>query len=343
MQSKPARNFPIFKTARLGLACLCLVWLSPDSLFAAGGDLDPTFLAGTGPDSTVNAITFQPDGKTLIGGHFTAYDGSTAHGIARLQANGQIEPGFNHLFGSPGAGTTDTVNAIVVVTNDANEVESILVAGNFTTFNGGACGRITRLRGVEGDDDNGFSPGTGANGEILAMVKQADGKILIGGKFTTYNNVARQKLARLNANGSLDTTFNPGGVGPNSDVTSIALTPSGGKIVIGGSFTNYNTTGAAAQVARLNSDGTQDLTFDTSPGANAIVRGVAVQPDGKVIIGGDFSSYASVARGGIARLNTNGALDTTFDPGTVANAGTLGIALQENGKIALVGFFTAFD
>ncbi|HVF73348.1 MAG TPA: Calx-beta domain-containing protein [Chthoniobacterales bacterium] len=341
MKSKTGKFFPFFKSAKLRLACLSLLWLCPESLLGAGGDIDPTFLAGAGPDSTVSAIAFQPDGKILIGGNFASYDGTARGRLARLHPNGQLDLGFDQIFGSPGS-VTDNVSAIVAVPDVFNDIEFILIAGNFTTFNGAARGRIARLKD-NGDIDNNFAPVAGANGEILAMVVQSDGKIIIGGKFTTYDNVARQKLARLNANGTLDTTFNPSGVGPNGDVHSIALTPSGGKIVIGGLFSNYNTTGPAANVARLNSDGTQDLTFDTSPGANAVVRRVAVQPDGKVIIGGDFSSYASVARGGVARLNTNGTLDTTFDPGTVANAGTTGMALQEDGKIALVGFFTSFN
>ncbi len=320
------------KRAKLAIACLCFGWAGLVNLFAAGGDLDSTFVANAGPDSTASAIVVQPDGKILIAGLFQNYAGAVRRGFARLNSNGFLDMTFD-----PGTGTTSSVSAIALQPDG-----KVLIGGNFTTFNGVGRVRIARLN-TNGSVDTTFDPLLGANGEVLAIAVQSDGKILIGGKFATYNNTAKQNLARLNANGSLDATFNASGVGPNSDVNSIALTPSGGKIVIGGFFTNYNTTGGAARVARLNADGTQDLVFDSSPGANAIVKTVAVQPDGRVLIGGDFSQYANVGRGGIARINPDGSLDSSFDPGTVANHGTVALALQGDGKVALVGFFTSFN
>ena len=89
-----------------------------------------------------------------------------------------------------------------------------------------------------------------------------------------------------------DTTFNPGGLGVNGTVNAIAVQPDG-KILIGGQFTHYNGDGAASDgIVRLNSNGTLDTTFNYGgAGADLTVFAMAVQADGKVIIGGSFLSY----------------------------------------------------
>ncbi len=94
--------------------------------------------------------------------------------------------------------------------------------------------------------------------------------------------------------------------------------------MIGGAFGNYNnSTPARVRVARLNSNGTLDSNFATVAGADFNVFALAVQPDNKTIIGGLFDNYDNVGRNGIARVNSDGSLDTTFDPGTGAPSGRL--------------------
>ena len=112
---------------------------------------------------------------------------------------------------------------------------------------------------------------------------QADGKILIGGGFTTIGGVTRNRIARLNADGTLDTGFNPNA---ERGVYSIAV-QADGKILIGGFFT---TVGGVTRnrIARLNADGTLDTTFN--PNANSYVNSIAMQADGKILIGGDFTT-----------------------------------------------------
>jgi uncharacterized delta-60 repeat protein len=96
--------------------------------------------------------------------------------------------------------------------------------------------------------DASFNPGTGADHWVNSIALQPDGKILIGGYFDTYNGTTRNRIARLNTDGSLDASFNPG-TGANDGVRSIALQPDG-KILIGGLFTAYNGTGRN-RVARI--------------------------------------------------------------------------------------------
>ena len=153
------------------------------------------------------------------------------------------------------------------------------------------------------------------------MAVQPDGKILIGGDFTSYNGdaAASDAVMRLNADGTRDTTFNPGGSGVTQSVGAVAVQPDG-KIVIGGLFNSYNGdfTAPSDMVMRLNADGTRDTTFNAGgSGADGSVYAVAVQPDGKIVIGGFFTIYNNDAAASdyVMRLNANGTRDTTFNAG----------------------------
>jgi uncharacterized delta-60 repeat protein len=172
---------------------------------------------------------------------------------------------------------------------------------------------------------------------------QSDGKILIGGFFTTYNGTSRGSLARLNTDGSLDTGFLATGAGANSYVNSVVV-QSDDKILIGGSFTTYNGT-SRGSLARLNTDGSLDTGFlATFAGANNEVYSVAVQSDGKILIGGYFTAYNGTSRGYVARLNTDGSLDTGFlATGAGANSEVYSVAVQSDGKILIGGSFATYN
>ena len=197
-----------------------------------------------------------------------------------------------------------------------------------------------------GTIDATFNPGTGAtntagNSNVRTTSIQSDGKIIIGGQFSSYNGIARNRIARLNTDGTLDATFNPG-TGANYYVSTTSI-QSDGKIIIGGWFTSYNGI-VRNRIARLNTDGTLDATFDQGTGADNVVSTTSIQSDGKIIIGGNFTSYNGIAINRIARLNTNGTLDTSFNPGTGANGYGVGTtSIQSDGKIIIGGAFTSYN
>jgi uncharacterized delta-60 repeat protein len=300
----------------------------------ADGSLDTAFNPGAGTDEPVSTIALQADGKIIIGEMFTTYNGASRNGIARLNADGSLDTAFN-----PSAGADEPVSTIVVQANG-----KIIIGGHFSTYNGIARNRIVRLN-ADGSLDMTFNPGVGANGNLWTTVVQADGKIIIGGPFTTYNGIARSRIARLNADGSLDTTFNPGRgayglIGQTTDVGIVQTTAvqANGKIIIGGDFTTYNVT-ARSNIARLNADGSLDTAFNVGIGANGDVSNITVQADGKIIIGGIFTTYNGSPRNGLARLNTDGSLDTTFNPGAGADGVVSTIVVQADGKIIIGGMF----
>ena len=191
---------------------------------------------------------------------------------------------------------------------------------------------------------DGFDPN--ANSVIFAVAVQPDGKVLIGGQFTTLSPnggaaVASHFIARLYPDGTLDTGFNPN---PNFYVRAIAV-QTNGQIVIGGDFTALSPNGGASvtrkNIARLNPDGSLDGAFN--PVANASVVTLVLQPDGRILAGGSFNTFfpnngAAVTRRDIARINTDGTIDADFNPN--ANSSVVSIALQTNGSVLAGGSFT---
>jgi uncharacterized delta-60 repeat protein len=294
------------------------------------GSLDTDFAAGAGANSFVYAVAAQSDGKILIGGNFSAYNGTSRGYIARLLTDGSLDTGF-----ATGAGANGFVYAVAVQSDG-----KIIIGGNFNTYDGTSRVRVARLL-TDGSLDTGFATGVGANGVVYSVAVQSDGKIIIGGNFNTYNGTSRGYVARLNTNGTLDNGFAPG-AGANGVVYSVAV-QSDGNVLIGGSFTTYNGT-SRGHVARLNTDGSLDIGFATGVGAmGSGVNAVAVQSDGNVLIGGIFPTYNGISRGCVARLLTDGSLDTGFATGAGAGNQVSSVAVQSDGKILIGGTFTTYD
>jgi uncharacterized delta-60 repeat protein len=292
------------------------------------GSLDTMFATGAGTNNTVYGICIQGDGKIILGGYFTSYNGLVANGIIRLNADGSPDTTFN-----TGAGTNYVSD--ISIQNDGK----IIIGGSFTSYNGTVINGIARLN-ADGSLDNTFQTGTGAKNSVYAIMIQSDRKIIIAGALFYYNDAGVRGITRLNADGSRDTTFNTG-TGANSDVLTTAI-QSNEKIIIGGDFTLYNGT-TRVRIARLNTDGSLDLTFNPGTGANNRIQTISIQ-NGKIIIGGQFSSYNGTALDGIVRLNTNGSLDNTFNTGGSGASGTVNtISIQTDGKIIIGGNFLGYN
>jgi len=215
----------------------------------------------------------------------------------------------------------------------------IVVGGNFTSYNEQIRNYLARLNN-NGSLDIIFDIGTGTNKKISKIFIQDNGKIIIGGDFTFYNGTERNRIARLNNDGSLDTTFNPG-TGANGIIQAIILQDDG-KILIGGCFTSYNDN-KAYFISRLNKNGSIDTTFNSGYGASNYVNTIAIQKNGKIIIGGLFIFYNNVTRNHVARLNSDGTIDNTFDPGVGTNDAINSISIQNDENIIIGGNFTSYN
>ncbi len=294
----------------------------------SSGNLDTGFIPNTGPDASVRTVAIQA-GKAIIGGAFKKIGTASSNRIARLNDDGSLDSTFSSTV-------TGTIYSVAV-----QEDQKIVVGGLFGNINGLSRNGIARLN-PDGSLDTSFNPGTTITSSVTSVAAQPDGKTLVGGMFFSFNGVFRQSIARLKNDGTVDTGFTSTAVGT---VQCIALQPDG-KILIGGTLLVQYPTSYNPGPARLNPDGRLDSNFIVVAKAGTQVYAIAVQSDGKVLIGGQFTTIAGASRNGIARVNPDGSLDATFDPGTGV-AGPLpsvnAIVIQPDQKILIGGSFFTFN
>ncbi|MBI5766901.1 MAG: IPT/TIG domain-containing protein [Verrucomicrobia bacterium] len=250
----------------------------------AAGAIDAGFAADLNFGASVNALLLQPDGKLVVGGAFTAAGTSARSNVLRLNADGSLDAGFN-----PGA--NNSVTALALQADGA-----VVLGGTFTNAGGASRGRLARVD-ASGTLDSGFNPG--ANGTPRAIVVQADGRILVGGSFTAIANNAANNVARLNSAGGFDGGF---AATTNQPVNTLALAANG-RLVIGGAFTTVtNLTDTPRDYVALvdSTGGTVDPLFNVY--ANGAVNTASFGPDGKLALGGGFTSLGGEARARLARL-----------------------------------------
>jgi len=314
-------------------------WLSfgvPPITFArllSDGAPDPDFHTGAGPDASVAKVVLLENGKMFIGGQFTAYDNILRTGLARVNSDGSLDATFAD------AGLDGPVNNIALQSDGR-----LIITGGFSQISGIPRLRIARLH-PDGSLDTAFNPGPQflpANFSpptFYAIAIQPNGKILLGGSFGDGGQTPLN-LARINADGALDTTFQP----PELllSVFSLALLPDH-KLLVGGEFW-----APAVNLIRLFADGAWDEAFEANigrQGSDPIVAALLVQPDGRIILGGqNISTAGGLERHLLARLHPDGSGDATFNPGTGPNFNWVhALTLQADGKLFVGGTFTAFD
>ena len=329
------------------------------------GSLDGTFQAGTDTNSSLISVLVQPDGKVICLG--SVYVGGTnRNGLVRLNSNGSLDATFNPATGAPIAAIALQPDGKILIggglarlnsdgTLDANfnpgssieSVNSLALQSDGKVIIGGATRNGVARLNANGTLDTSFDSGTGPSGayvrlSISAVALQTDGKVLVGGDFSSFNGASRNRLVRLNPNGTVDTNFVPWVGAPltnySFEPTTFAVQPDG-KILVGGNAAlGYENDGSG--LARLNANGSFDTSFHpdtlgTNGGDYAVISSLALQSDGKILAGG-YVVRSDVPYYLLMRLNVNGSRDTNFAGPTGGSAGVTSIALQPDCKI-LVG------
>lgn len=229
--------------------------------------------------------------------------------------------------------------------------DRIIIVGGFTEYNGMSASCIVRLN-YDGTIDDQFvqNNGSGFSGGVpRSIIIDSNGKILIGGFFTSFNGIAYNNLVRLNPDGTLDTLFNVGGSGFDGPVYKMQI-QSDGRVICSGAFNTYNGS-VASGIIRIYQNGSIDSSFnsgvgiDNPPGWGGYT--CTLQSDGKIILGGVFTSYAGVSASNIIRLNSNGSIDYSFNSGTgISSPGSTIIfssEQQSDGKIIIGGNFNSYN
>jgi|GEM_PF-1815969 len=253
------------------------------------GLLDPEFMPGiTGEAYCINVLQ---DGRILVGGTLSAYGGTSGVGLLRLHPDGQVDTTFN-----VGTGSDHWWVKQIATHSDGR----IVVTGSFLNWNGTGRRNVVRLH-PDGSVDEGFDPGTGTNGDVRGLALQADGKIVIGGMFTTLNGVERHYVARLEPSGAADVAFsNAVGSGSTQGVTSVALDAEG-RVLVAGTFGFFDGL-ASRPIVRLLPTGTRDPDFYGSMISSGGIHAMGLQPDGGILIAGNFTDIDGIPRNRVARL-----------------------------------------
>lgn len=325
----------------------------PDDLIRlnADGTHDSTFNnGGSGFDGSVYLILPERDtlgaltGKLLVAGTYTTYNGTDVPDcLVRLNADGSWDSSFNLA----GAGFTGLNSHVVDVRQEINPgtglpTGNLIVAGSFDTFNGsGVPSRLIRLTSSGAFDSSFNNAGSGLSADVEYMEFELDtnndytGKILVGGRFSQYNGSSVPRaLVRINADGSIDGTFNTGGTGfegiveyfyqerdTNGDIT--------GDILVGGDMDRFNSSSIPVGLFRLNADGTaspntvfaaNDSGFEGTVEIIMEELGVNDLPTGKYLIGGPFASSSGIdIPNSVLRLTSAKEFDETFNAGQTGN------------------------
>jgi uncharacterized delta-60 repeat protein len=336
----------------------------------------------------INSVVLQSDGKSIIGGAFESYNGIGRQGIARLNTDGSLDMSLDTEIGFMGQGNfisdvtditllnnnkilvsgrftiykTIPVKNMVILEPNGNldtsfqPVESYHTAtntievanGKLLTNHFSSQSGLERLN-IDGSFDETYNPNTGSNNTIDAFASLPDGKLFIGGEHIgRYNGKLINQIAKLNADGSIDNSFNfyresmSSPIVGSNYITDIAAQPDG-KVLVGGLF--HYTTSEKRGIIRLQADGSIDASF--SPTGDVLryefdaVNKIVLQDDGKIVLAYSigFNPYMEYK---VVRLNANGSVDNSFSQVSTDKI-VSDIIIEPNGTILIGGYFTTVN
>ncbi|AWI26731.1 M43 family zinc metalloprotease [Flavobacterium pallidum] len=292
-----------------------------------------------GANNTVYATALQTDGKIVFGGDFTAYSGTTTNRLGRLKSDMTYDSAFNS-----GSGPNNSVKTLAMQADG-----KIVIGGNFTSYNGISKNGVARIN-PNGSLETAFTANLNSGGYINAIAIQTDGKIIIGGKFTSCNGTARINIVRLNTNGTVDTSFSSGFNNiSGQEVNCIAIQPNG-RIVVGGSFVGYSGNNNVKRIVRLTTNGALDSSFvltdlfftgSGSPDPSPVVNALKVLSNGKIMLTGTFTTYNQ--RNCFLRIMSDGTIDPQWGEGIPIISSSFGTGIKcfgiQNDKAIIGGGF----
>ncbi len=295
------------------------------------GDVDPTFVSGQygGADGSIYDLRIQSDGKVVVVGNFSSmFNGSSRRGVARVNGDGSLDANFAATCGLDVGGST----------LETQSDGKIIVGGGFSTYCGSSSKNLVRLN-PDGSIDTSFIGNGAPDGAVRTMKFQQDGKLIIGGDFLKVGGVSSPHIARLNVDGSLDSSFS---VGSGFDQYPLSLAvQSDGKIVAAGIFVSFNGT-ARNHVARLNGDGSLDVTFTSPIIGGSFAQALSIQSDGKIIVGGGFGAW-NFSYYNLLRMLPDGTIDSSFNTGTAPDSTVYSTLVLPNGEILISGAFNHYN
>jgi uncharacterized delta-60 repeat protein len=338
--------------------------------------VDKSFNPGTGTDRDIRCMALQPDGKILIGGMFTNFNGVDCQKLARLNTNGTldttftpdlignvyavaIEPDGEILIGGTGLRPKRPARKLSRLEPDGSRdaqfhaegaynknvrsilVEpqgGILVGGDFTTVSGKEHHGLLRLT-LDDKMDDSFNVSSDGSSTVVSTVVEMDGKILEAGIFENYNNLNITHLIQLNPDGSFDSGFNAAAYA-DANIREVLLQKDGKILACG--FTTDTNGAPSSFITRLNPDGSPDTSFRAATLAGDAFWSMAIQADGKIVVGGYNETNKQISPF-LGRLNADGSMDDSFQMSNATGGCIWSVAIQPDGKILAAGVLTSID
>lgn len=276
--------------------------------------------------------------EVIIGGSNTFYSGSTPYNaFLKFDLNGNLNMCQYDCFS--GTGFNGLVDSLIVDNQNTNRVYA---CGQFTTMNGVNRENVTRFY-ADGQIDFTFDSGTGfgVSEQALCISQFSNGKIIVGGNFTSYRGTSRNRLVRINTDGTLDNTFAIG-TGFNNSVNSVLILPDD-SVVVGGQFTTYSGQ-SVGRIVKLSSTG--QLIWSSSAITNGVVGTITQNADGTLYVSGSFTAVGGGTRNRLVQLNADGTYTSSLPfnaSGVGPNAGVNKHIVQSNGQLMIAGDFTAYN
>lgn len=297
------------------------------SIVKRDGTIDSAFEtnigSGTRSNDSIVDIIKDASGNLIAYGYINTFnDQIVSKNIVRLKPNGTIDTSFI----TSRTGFDDFISSVSL---DGSE---IIVSGQFSRFGGNASPPIIKLN--KNNIPVGFSKSISINGTISEM-KLFQNHIYIIGDFNKVNGKIRNKIAKLNLDGSLSNDFNYSGFEDSAYLSGIRFFKDN-KILIFGQFNKYNNV-TAKNIVKILSDGSIDSTFTTGSGFNSSINDVAIQSNNEIIAIGSFTRYRNVNISKIVRLKSNGSLDLNYLPGTNINNFLQSLAILDDDSLLACG------
>lgn len=343
---------------------------------SGSGLADPTWNPGLAANAQIRALTTDATGKVYVGGYFTTIGGQTRPNLARLAGDGtgaadSWHPGMGGFVLDVGIGpdgmiyavgdfvVADSlyVNGIARISPTTADVDpawrplgadSTVMVVRFAADGDALIGGA--FKAIEGQEAAGFvridaaapnvvvaastdMPGTG-----VAVLRQADGGLIVGGRFWKVGNVQRNNLARFRPDGALDLDWDPS---PDGISVYALAQDASGRVYIGGSYSTIGGT-ARSRLARYAwTGGVGTLDPDWNPQPNGSVIALAAAADGSIYVGGQFSQIGGLARTNIAKLSGAGAGSAVAGWDGSANERVLALAIAPAGEVYAAGAFSS--
>ncbi len=305
------------------------------------GSLDETFDVGAGANRNNifhKALAMQDDGKILIAGSFSVYNNQNFNGLVRLNPDGSIDETFDYGTGP------DNLIKVIACQPDGK----IILGGRFDDFSGFQTSGIIRLNPDGSVDESFINPGPVGNvfnKEISDIFIQEDDKIVVTG-IEWDNGTTKYRVVRLNQDGSIDLNFYVGDMKINVETEPGPglISAGNGEFYIFGNHTWYDTFNIPG-IVKLKENGVLNDAFNLHLGDSPTIKTAEYQPDGKLLLGGEFYEVNGVLTNNLVRLNVDGSVDMDFvnNIGSGSDADINSLAIQDNGNILIGGDFNTFD